>query len=471
MDRGLGLSLVIAYSLGGILAAFGVVVSLVYVGSALATTAIGTLIPVLSDTGELGTDFGRYLLAAGAVGEFGPILLLTLVLSTQSAVHNALILVAFVALAVGVAVLAVRSAGRTIPLLERTIETSSQLAVRWIVVLVFALALLAAELGLDLLLGGFAAGLITRQTLRAREIPFFDSKLAAVAFGVFIPFFFVVSGMRLDVDALFASVRASRRWRFSSCCSWSSAARRRCFFTGACSRSGRTARRWRCSRRRSSRWSSRSRPSPSTAATCAPRRRPPWSAPARCRRSPGRCTACGCAAIAAERRATAEAAEVAGRRVSHPDAHHEIRAAGRLFRLRIWLSSAMWVPVLAANVVAVALGIGLPILDEHLGDQTQLAAGRYVGAGDLRRARRRDDHVHRDRVLRGVRRRPDPDVVLLAAARRAAAPRPGGDRRPRAADRHRDLLALRARGARPPADRAGRDFVPAATVSAGSLLR
>ena len=200
------MSLVIAYALGGVLAAFGVVLSLVYVGSALATTAIGTLIPVLSDTGELKTDFGRYLLAAGAVGEFGPILLLTLVLSTQSPLHNALILVGFVALAVGVAVLAVRSAGRTVPMLERTMESSSQLGVRWIVVLVFALALLASDLGLDLLLGGFAAGLITRQTLRAREVPLFDSKLTAVAFGFFIPFFFVVSGMRLDVDALFASV-------------------------------------------------------------------------------------------------------------------------------------------------------------------------------------------------------------------------------------------------------------------------
>jgi Kef-type K+ transport system membrane component KefB len=200
------MSLAIAYALGGILVALGVVVSLLYVGSALATTAIGTLIPILSDTGELRTDFGRYLLAAGAVGEFGPILLLTLVLSTQSALHNALILVAFVLLAVAVAVLAVRSAGRTVPLLERTLESTSQLAVRWIVVLVFALALLANDLGLDLLLGGFAAGLITRQVLRAREVPVFDSKLTAVAFGFFIPFFFVVSGMRLDVEALFASV-------------------------------------------------------------------------------------------------------------------------------------------------------------------------------------------------------------------------------------------------------------------------
>ena len=68
-----------------------------------------------------------------------------------------------------------------------------------------ALALLASELGLDLLLGGFAAGLITRQVLKEREVPAFDSKLSAVAFGVFIPFFFVVSGMQLDIDALFAS--------------------------------------------------------------------------------------------------------------------------------------------------------------------------------------------------------------------------------------------------------------------------
>ena len=66
---------------------------------------------------------------------------------------------------------AVRSAGRTIPLIEQTIEKSSQLAVRWIVVLVFALALLASDLGLDLLLGGFAAGLITRQVLRKPEVP------------------------------------------------------------------------------------------------------------------------------------------------------------------------------------------------------------------------------------------------------------------------------------------------------------
>jgi Kef-type K+ transport system membrane component KefB len=202
---GWAMSLALAYAIGGVLAATGVVLSLLFTGSALATTAIGTLLPILSDSGQLRTRFGTYLLAGGAVGEFGPILLLTLFLSAQSTLHNAAILVAFVALAVGVAVLAVRSSGRTVPLLERTIEKSSQLAVRWIVVLVFALAALASELGLDLLLGGFAAGVITRLVLKEREVPTFDARLTAVAFGVFIPFFFVFSGMQLDVDALFSS--------------------------------------------------------------------------------------------------------------------------------------------------------------------------------------------------------------------------------------------------------------------------
>jgi Kef-type K+ transport system membrane component KefB len=202
---GWAFSLVLAYSIGGALVAAGVVLSLLYTGSAMSTTALGTLLPILSDSGELRTRFGSYLLAAGAVGELGSILLLTLILSAQSTVHNALILFLFVVLAVGVAVFAVRSSQRTLPVLERTLERSAQLAVRWILVLVFALAMLAFELGLDLLLGGFAAGVITRQALGAREIPEFDSKMTAIAFGVFVPFFFIVSGMKLDVSALFAT--------------------------------------------------------------------------------------------------------------------------------------------------------------------------------------------------------------------------------------------------------------------------
>ncbi len=203
-----GMSLVIAFGVGGLLAAAGVVVSLLYTGAALATTAIGTLIPILRDSGELRTRFGTYLLAAGAVGEFGPVLLVTLVLSTTHPADEAVILLGFVVLAVLTGIFAVRSVSRGWPLLERTFESSSQLPVRLTVVLVFAMLTLATHLGLDLLLGGFVAGLITRQALRDHERALFESKITAVGYGFLIPFFFITSGMKFDLGSLVESPTA-----------------------------------------------------------------------------------------------------------------------------------------------------------------------------------------------------------------------------------------------------------------------
>ena len=198
-------SLALAYAIGGLLAAAGIVLSLLYTGSALSTTAIGTLIPILRDAGELPTRFGRYLLAAGAVGEFGPILLITLVLAGGKPVEEALILLAFVGVAVLVALVAVGSAVKTWPALERTLDASSQLAVRLSVLLIFGLVALAYELGLDLLLGGFVAGLITRLALNGRDVELFEAKLTAIGYGFFIPFFFIVSGIKFDLEALLSS--------------------------------------------------------------------------------------------------------------------------------------------------------------------------------------------------------------------------------------------------------------------------
>jgi Kef-type K+ transport system membrane component KefB len=196
------LSIALAYGIGGALAAAGIVLSFLYTGSAMATTAIGTLIPILRDNGELKTKFGTYLLAAGGIGEFGPILLVTLVLSTTNPLHESVILIAFVALALAMALVSVKLAWRGWPALERTFETSSQLAVRITVVLVFGLVLLASKLGLDVLLGGFVAGMIVRLALKGHELKVFESKLTAVGFGFFVPFFFITSGIEFDLGAL-----------------------------------------------------------------------------------------------------------------------------------------------------------------------------------------------------------------------------------------------------------------------------
>lgn len=70
--RGWLLSFVLALALSGLLYAVGFVRAPLLVAAALTTTAIGTLLPILRDAGELQTHFGSFILAAGAIGEFGP---------------------------------------------------------------------------------------------------------------------------------------------------------------------------------------------------------------------------------------------------------------------------------------------------------------------------------------------------------------------------------------------------------------
>jgi Kef-type K+ transport system membrane component KefB len=207
---GLGwiISLLVAHAFAVVLWAVGMIDAPVYVACAMSTTAIGTLLPIVRDAGELQTRFGTLLLAAGGIGEFGPILLMTVFLSTGEPLHEAAILLAFVALALLAGTFAIRSAGRRWDVLERTLHSSSQLAVRLVVLLVIALVALAYKFGLDLLLGGFMAGLIFRQAVASRDVEGLESKLTAVGYGFLIPFFFVVSGMNFDLDALLGSATA-----------------------------------------------------------------------------------------------------------------------------------------------------------------------------------------------------------------------------------------------------------------------
>ena len=58
------------------------------------------------------------------------------------------------------------------------------------------------QLGLDLLLGAFVAGLVVRLANKGEQAHVIEQKLSSVAFGVFVPIFFIVSGMSFDLDVL-----------------------------------------------------------------------------------------------------------------------------------------------------------------------------------------------------------------------------------------------------------------------------
>jgi Kef-type K+ transport system membrane component KefB len=72
--------------------------------------------------------------------------------------------------------------------------------------LMVAFVALAEGLGLEVILGSFAAGALLSLLDRDRRMTHenFRTKLEAIGFGLFIPVFFVASGIRFDLEALLA---------------------------------------------------------------------------------------------------------------------------------------------------------------------------------------------------------------------------------------------------------------------------
>jgi Kef-type K+ transport system membrane component KefB len=174
---------------------------------ALSTTALGVLAPILRDEGDSETGFGKQVIAAAAMGEFGPLMVISLlVLPTHGAGLHALFMLAFIAAAFLAAYTAIRvRSSKLIDALAHTMQSSGQLPVRICIVLQAALVALAAKFGLNVVMGAFAAGMVVGLVSKGEGGKLLRQKLDAIGYGFLIPAFFIVAGMRFDVGALWAS--------------------------------------------------------------------------------------------------------------------------------------------------------------------------------------------------------------------------------------------------------------------------
>ena len=178
----------------------------VFVGIALTSTALGTLMPILRDAGELRTPFGAAVIAIGAVGEFGPLIAISLFLSGRQPGLATVVLLGFVIItAVAIYVAGRGPYPRLHSLITTTLHTSGQFAVRLVLCLLLLLVALSLVLGLDMLIGAFAAGVIAKLLLSGaddHDKEAIEGKLEAVGFGFLVPIFFISTGLTFDLDAL-----------------------------------------------------------------------------------------------------------------------------------------------------------------------------------------------------------------------------------------------------------------------------
>ena len=208
---GFAVSFAIAISIGVGLHAGGFVKSPLFVAIVLVATSLGVIFPVLKDSGNIDSGLGELVIAAASIADFGSIILLSLFFSGRSSTGTAgrLILLGIFGLAVVAVGVAIARAERSMSLsrvLRRLQDTTAQIRVRAAFLLLIGFTALAESVGLETILGAFAAGALLSLLDRDETThPQFRLKLEAVGFGVFIPIFFVTSGLTFDLNALFAN--------------------------------------------------------------------------------------------------------------------------------------------------------------------------------------------------------------------------------------------------------------------------
>src|SRR6516165_7989609 len=199
------ISAALAVGVAGGLTAAGYIRDYVPVGLALTTTALGTLLPILRDNDMLVGQFGRNVYAAGAVGELFPILIIAVFL-TRRGHFIALASVALVGvLAVALTAVPWLTGHRAVQrIVQQGQDETAQITLRGAMVLLLVLLAVASRFGLDVVLGALLAGMVMRGWAHQSnmDITSLEHKLDAVGYGIFIPIFFISSGMSLDLKAI-----------------------------------------------------------------------------------------------------------------------------------------------------------------------------------------------------------------------------------------------------------------------------
>jgi len=202
-----GLALVIGFGLH----AGGLVKSPFLIGIALSATSLGIVVPLLKDAGQVDTPFGQLVVAGASIAEIAPIVLLSLFFSGEAGGLGVKLLLlglfGLFVLAVGVAVLGAEHSMRISAAFLRLQDTTAEIRIRAAFLLLALFVVLAERLGLEAILGAFLAGAIIKLVDRDQTMthPEFRQKLEAVGYGVFVPVFFVATGVGFELNALFAN--------------------------------------------------------------------------------------------------------------------------------------------------------------------------------------------------------------------------------------------------------------------------
>ncbi|MEQ9060910.1 MAG: cation:proton antiporter [Gammaproteobacteria bacterium] len=181
-----------------------------FLGTALAITAVPVAIKVLMDLGQLDSEIGHTIVAAAVADDILSLLLLAVLTGMlgNGGVPDLAAIAMIAAKAIGFVVLVALLLRVNSPRVDSLIELLAVEERGFVALLMvgFVLAVLAEALGLHFILGAFAAGLLfSRRAVSRERFERVKSKVDALAHGFLGPIFFVSIGFHLDLSALAAT--------------------------------------------------------------------------------------------------------------------------------------------------------------------------------------------------------------------------------------------------------------------------
>ncbi len=174
----------------------------------LSATSLGVLLPILKERGLLETRYGQVLFLSAMLADFITVILLTVYLITLDKGFDpeiftiALLFVLFLMLfRLGPRMLRIKSVSS---LIERLSSATVQIKVRGAIAILMGFVVLAEFVDAELILGAFLAGMII-SLLKRPEDSGLVHNLEAFGFGFFVPVFFIMVGVNLDINSLLSS--------------------------------------------------------------------------------------------------------------------------------------------------------------------------------------------------------------------------------------------------------------------------
>lgn len=164
----------------------------------ISTISLGVVVPTIKEMNIMQTTIGQIMLLVAVIADLATILLLTLYGTLYAQGDSPIWLIGILIVFTGLIYITGKNFKKA-PFLEKLMAGTTQIGIRAVFALIILLVALAEGVGAENILGAFLAGCVVSLLGPDKDMV---NKLDSFGYGFFVPIFFIMVGVDLNIPAL-----------------------------------------------------------------------------------------------------------------------------------------------------------------------------------------------------------------------------------------------------------------------------